>query len=296
MTGTAEKVDCCVVGGGPAGMVLGLLLARKGVRVTVLEMHHDFDRDFRGDTVHASTMEVLDQIGLADGLLELPHTKMRELSFNAAGRRVPLIDLTHLKTRFPYITMMPQALFLEYLRDHAAQFPNFRCETGAAVRGLLDEGGITEGVRYLRDGEEHTLPADLVVACDGRFSRIRKLAGVAATTQTAPMDIAWFRVPRAAGDGDDSAGFYLGAGQILVLLARPDSWQAGYVFPKGDFATSKPRAWDTSTHVCRSLLPGSPTASRRSTTGPTSTCCPSPLTGCPSGIGPACCSSATQRT
>ena len=230
-----EKTSCCIVGAGPAGVVLALLLARKGVDVTLLELHHDLDRDFRGDTVHASTLEVLDQIGLADAVLTLPHARMSSVTLHTREASIPMVDFSRLKTRFPYVMIMPQVTFLNFLCDQAARFSNFTRLLGAGVQELVTEGERVTGVRYRHDGESHQLNADLVVAADGRFSRVRKLAGLTAQTLTPPMDVCWFRLPRLESDGHETGAFYVGGGRLLIMLPRPDAWQLGYVFPKGDF-------------------------------------------------------------
>lgn len=226
---------CIIVGGGPAGMLLSLLLARKGVEVTLLEMHRDFDRDFRGDTVHASTLEVLDQLGLAEPLHALPHAKMERVQINAGGRAVVVANLTRLKTKYPYVMMMPQAEFLEFLCRHAERYPSFQRIMGAQVIGLIRDEDRIAGVRYRLEREEHELRAPLTVACDGRFSRVRTLVDVEVEDQAPPMDAAWFRVSRRAGEDPEGGGFYVARGRILVMLVRPYEWQIAYVLPKGDF-------------------------------------------------------------
>ncbi len=230
-----ESVDCCIVGGGPAGMVLGLLLARVGLSVTVLESQPDFDRDFRGDTLHASTLEMLDQIGLADRVLAMPHAKLRQMSIHAGQTSYLLADFGRLHSRYPYIAIMPQSEFLEFLCAEAGRYPGFRCLRRAPVTGLMEDGGRVSGVRFHQDGSERAIAANLVVAADGRFSRIRKLAGMQAQERAAPMDVCWFRLPRRETDGHDSGGFFVGSGRMLITIPRVTSWQIGYVFPKGDF-------------------------------------------------------------
>ena len=228
-------------------MLLGLLLARAGVRTQVLEMHADFDRDFRGDTVHASTLEVLDQIGLADAVLALPHTRVERLSLNTPQQTVTLPPFSRLPTRFPYLAVMPQAELLEFLCREAERYPNFRCLRGAPVQGLLFEQSDAAaapsdrvvGVTYRDAGAPRALRAGLTVGADGRFSRLRKLAGLQAPRGAPPMDVCWFRIPRHRDDDGAGAGLYFGHGRIVVGLPRPDEWQLGYVFPKGDFQALK---------------------------------------------------------
>ncbi len=239
-----DNLDCCIVGGGPAGMILGLLLARVGLTVTVLESQPDFDRDFRGDTLHASTLEMLAQIGLADRVLELPHVKLREMSLNAGARSFRLADFSRLPSPYPYIAIMPQADFLEFLAEEASRYPGFRCRTNAAVIELERADGRVTGVHYRHDGETHVLSARLVVAADGRFSRIRRLAGLTAEERAAPMDVCWFRLPRQEGDGFEAGGFFIGHGRMLICIPRVGEWQIGYVFPKGDFQQVRERGID----------------------------------------------------
>ncbi|MGE0623635.1 MAG: FAD-dependent oxidoreductase [Pseudomonadales bacterium] len=230
-----EPVSCCIVGGGPAGMVLGMLLARAGLTATVLESQPDFDRDFRGDTLHASTLEMLEQISLADRALAIPHAKLRQLSIHSGQTHQVLADFSRLRSRYPYIAIMPQADFLEFLCTEAERYPGFRCLKSAPVTGLIEDGDRVRGVRFRHNGGEHVLHANLVVAADGRFSRLRRLARVEPDVRAAPMDVCWFRLPRRAADGFETGGFFIGGGRMLIAIPRPESWQIGYVFPKGDF-------------------------------------------------------------
>jgi 2-polyprenyl-6-methoxyphenol hydroxylase-like FAD-dependent oxidoreductase len=216
-------------------MMLGLLLARQGLEVTVLESQPDFDRDFRGDTVHASTLEVLDQIGLADRALEIPHSLLKHTSITTPEQTIQLVDFARLKSRFPYIAIMPQALFLDFLCAEAERFPGFRCLRKAPVQKLIEAQGQIVGVEYRQDNSVHSLHASLTVAADGRFSRLRTLAAMTPIDRAAPMDVCWFRVSRQDLDGEDSGGFFIGHGRMLVCIPRGDQWQLGYVFPKGDF-------------------------------------------------------------
>ncbi len=237
----APDCQCCIAGAGPAGMLLALLLARKGVSVKLLEVRGDLDRDFRGDTVHASTLEVLDQIGLAEGVLQLPHDKLQRMVINAAGREIETVNFSRLATRFPFIAMMPQHLLLEYLLNEARRYPNFEMLYNTPAVELIEIEGEIKGVRCTgrqaenRGQQKKEIYADLVVAADGRFSQLRKLSKLTATTQSPPMDVAWFRLPRFAGDAADYLAAYIAQGRMCILLARGEHWQIGYVFPKGDF-------------------------------------------------------------
>ncbi|HEU4329307.1 MAG TPA: FAD-dependent oxidoreductase [Roseiflexaceae bacterium] len=225
---TTEQTTCCIVGGGPAGAVLVLMLARKGIPVTLLEEHKDFDRDFRGDTLHPSVLEIMDELGLAEQLHELPHTKLR--GFGAPFN----ISFSLVKTRYPYIMMVPQSSFLEFLVGEASRYPCFRLEMGARAEELIIEGGEVRGVVYRTQGGHRRLHAALTVGADGRFSRIRRLAGFEPIKSSPPIDIMWFRLPRNPGDTNQLQG-RIRRGHILVMLNRFDHWQLGYVIPKGSY-------------------------------------------------------------
>jgi len=234
----AQTTSCCIVGGGPAGAMLALLLARGGVPVTLLEMHKDFDRDFRGDTVHPSILEVLDQIGLAEKLLKIPHSKITGPTLQFSNGPFQPFNLSRLKTRFPYIAMIPQARFLEFITREAAKYPEFKLVMHAQVQNLIEEDGAAVGVRYLGgDGAEHELRAKLTVGTDGRFSVVRRLAGFEPVKTAPPMDVLWFKLPKLAGEPDVTAGAFggIGRGRIFIVLDRNDHWQAGLVFPKGQY-------------------------------------------------------------
>lgn len=241
-TATAEEFHqtrCCVVGAGPAGVMLSLLLARGGIPVTLLEAHRDFDRDFRGDTIHPSTLEVLDQIGLADRLLELPHVKASSFrSVTADGVQTGL-EFHRLPTRFPYMMIMPQSRFLEFLTEEATRYPHFRIVMGANVQRLLEETETVRGVAYPKQGGQNEVRALLTVAADGRFSRLRKLARLESVSQSDPMEVIWLRLPRQPDDRPDEAMLYFGGRQVVVVLGRTREWQLGAVLPKGGYQQLK---------------------------------------------------------
>ena len=232
----AGETTCCIVGGGPGGMMLALCLARRGVKVTLLEAHKDFDRAFRGDTVHPSTLEILDQMGLADRLLELPHSKIYGPTFQTAGVSFSPIDFRRLKTRFPYIMLIPQTKFLEFLAAEGRKYPNFDLRMVANVGALVEEDGVVRGVRYQSTAGWHEVRARLTVGADGRFSKVRQLAGFVPIKTSPPMDILWFQLPHLPGDDHSDrlmGGF--GNGRLLVVFDRVDYWQLGYIFPKGHY-------------------------------------------------------------
>src|SRR6202795_5181589 len=233
----SAEVGCCIVGGGPGGAILALLLARRGVRVTLLEMHKDFDREFRGDTIHPSTMEILDQLGLAEKLHKIPHTKISGPTLQFADGPFTPFDLGRLKTRFPYILMVPQVRFLEFITAEAAKYPQFRLVMHANVNHLAEEDGAVRGVRYLAPDGVHELRAPLTVGADGRFSQLRRLAGFEPIKTSPPLDVLWFRLPKVPGEPEVAGGAFggIGRGRIFILLERNDYWQAGMVFPKGEY-------------------------------------------------------------
>ncbi len=229
-----QTTDCCIVGGGPAGAVLALLLARQGVSVMLLEAHKDFDRDFRGDTIHPSVMEIMEELGLSKALLELPHTKMRQINIQTPQDTLTLADFSHLKTRYPYITMLPQVKFLEFITQEARKYPSFHLVMGANVQELIAENGVIQGVRYRGGGGWHEIRAILTVGADGRHSRLRHLGEFESIETSPPMDILWFRLPRQPEDPEGGMGRF-GQGHIIAMLNRGDEWQLAYVIPKGGY-------------------------------------------------------------
>ena len=229
-----RRTTCCVIGCGPAGAMLGLMLAREGVDVLVLEKHADFLRDFRGDTIHPSTMEIMDELGLAEGLLDLEHMKAPKLEARLPGGTVTVADLRRLKTRYPYITFMPQWDFLDYVTREAKCYPNFRLEMNAEARVLILEDGVVRGVRYETPEGSREARALLTVAADGRSSPFREQAGLKLVRTSPPIDVLWFRLSRRDGDPKDTFG-YAGGGRFMVVINRGECWQIAYVIKKGEY-------------------------------------------------------------
>ena len=221
------EADICIIGGGPAGMVAGLLFARAGLRTVVLEKHKDFLRDFRGDTVHPSTLRIFDELGLLDELLERPHQKVRHLRGRIAGQTLEIVDFSHLPVRAPYIALMPQWDFLDFVADAARRYPTFTLRQSCAGEALIEEGGSVRGVRT---GEGDEIRARLTIAADGRDSVHRD--GLPSTTVGAPMDVFWFRLPKAGDPENDSMGVFE-TGLLFVMIDRFDYYQCAFVFPKG---------------------------------------------------------------
>ena len=241
-----RETTCCIVGGGPAGLILATLLARKNVPVLLLEQHLNFDRDFRGDTVHPSTLELLDQLGWADELLEKPHGKVSSLRLQMGNRQIKIADFSAVDTRFPYIALIPQVEFLDFICQKASQFPGFHVEMGANVLALLEDNRSVRGVRFRgHDGAWREVRARLVVGADGRFSRVRQLGGFEVNKSAPPMDVLWFRLPRKAGDPPEIPLFSVGPGHLLVVLSRPVTSSSAYVIPKGSFASQKVEGLET---------------------------------------------------
>jgi 2-polyprenyl-6-methoxyphenol hydroxylase-like FAD-dependent oxidoreductase len=226
------RAQCCIAGGGPAGMMLGFLLARAGVTVVVLEKHGDFLRDFRGDTVHPSTLTVMHELGLLDEFLKLPHHRIAHFTGTFGGTPVQIADLTHLPVPAPFIAMMPQWDFLDFLASHGRAFSDFTLLMNADAEGVIEEGGRIVGVRAAVDGEPEEIRADLVVGADGRHSTIRAALGLQVQDIGAPMDVLWFRISHKGGDPSEVLGRF-DPGSILVMLDRGDYWQCAFIIPKG---------------------------------------------------------------
>jgi 2-polyprenyl-6-methoxyphenol hydroxylase-like FAD-dependent oxidoreductase len=226
------RTQCCIVGGGPAGAMLGLLLARKGLDVVVLEKNGDFLRDFRGDTIHPSTMESLDELDLAERFLELKPALTPVFSGRTPAGAVTLADFRELRTRFPYIAMIPQWDFLNFLTCEATRYPGFHLLMNAEATELIEEDGVVRGVRVRSADGEDEIRAPLTVAADGRSSRLRDRAGLSLAASSPPIDVLWFRLPHGPDEPIGTTGF-AGDGRVIVYIDRRDYWQVAYVIPKG---------------------------------------------------------------
>jgi 2-polyprenyl-6-methoxyphenol hydroxylase-like FAD-dependent oxidoreductase len=224
--------QCCIAGGGPAGMMLGLLLARAGLKVVVLEKHRDFLRDFRGDTIHPSTLELLHELGLLEAFLKLPHQRVSELQAQFGELSFPVADFSRLPVRCPFIALIPQWDFLDFIADHAARYPGFRLEMQAEVTSLIEENNRIAGIRGTTPQGPLEVRADLVVGADGRHSTVREQAKLEVRDYGAPIDVLWFRLSRLPSDPSATMARF-GGGRFIVMLNRGDYWQCAFVIAKG---------------------------------------------------------------
>jgi 2-polyprenyl-6-methoxyphenol hydroxylase-like FAD-dependent oxidoreductase len=248
------ETRCCVVGGGPAGMMLGFLLARAGVPVTVLEKHADFLRDFRGDTIHPSTLEVLSEIGLLEEFLKRPHQELKTLRAQVGDTELILADFTHLPTRAKFIAFMPQWDFLNFIAERARRYPQFQLKMETEAVDLLEQDGRITGVKAVSPQGGLQVRADLVVAADGRHSLVREKAGLEALELGAPMDVLWMRVSKRPGDPQQTLG-RADAGHIFVLIDREDYWQCGLVIHKGGFEEMRNEGFEAFRRLVIRLAP-----------------------------------------
>lgn len=234
------RARCCIVGGGPAGMMLGYLLGRAGIDVVVLEKHADFFRDFRGDTVHPSTLQVMDELGLIDGFLKLPHQRLQMMDGLFGGTPVRIADLRRLRTKYPFIAFMPQWDFLNFLREAGQRFGSLKVMMNTEAVDLIRRGETVAGVRAITPEGPIDIEADLTIACDGRHSTVRERAGLRVEEIGAPMDVLWFRVGRKA-DETENLFARVEPGKMMVTFDRGDYWQCAYVIAKGQYKAVKAR-------------------------------------------------------
>jgi 2-polyprenyl-6-methoxyphenol hydroxylase-like FAD-dependent oxidoreductase len=248
------KTTCCIAGGGPAGMMLGFLLARAGVPVTVLEKHADFLRDFRGDTIHPSTLELMHELGLLDEFLKVPHDKVEHLSGQIGSETVTIADFTHLPTRCKYIALMPQWDFLDFLAKQGKRYPAFDLRMKWQATDLIEKGGRVVGLRASTPDGDVEIETDLVVGCDGRHSTVREKAELLVEDIGAPIDVLWFRVSRREGDTAETFG-HMEAGRMMVMLNRGEYWQCAYVIPKGGIDAVKAKGLEAFREAVTAMSP-----------------------------------------
>jgi 2-polyprenyl-6-methoxyphenol hydroxylase-like FAD-dependent oxidoreductase len=230
-----RTADCCIVGAGPARMILALLLARNGVKVELLEAHETFERDFRGDSVHPSTLELFDQLGLMEHLVPLQRAKGSDFPIHLPDGSILESPPRRLPTRFPHTLAVPQPAFLELLADAASAYPSFHLVMGARVEQLIEDSGVVRGVRYrARDGW-HEVRASVVIGADGRFSKVRQLADISLRNTAQEIDLLWLRLPKSPTDPPRAYGLYPRGGSALVVGDRGDMWQMGLVLPKASY-------------------------------------------------------------
>ncbi len=240
MTDQPHRVTCCIAGGGPAGIMLGFLLARAGVAVLVLEKHRDFLRDFRGDTIHPSTLQIMHELGLLEAFLARPHQEVRELRGIVGDTEIKLADFRHLPTRCKFIALMPQWEFLNFLAGAGGRFPGFHLGMESEVTDLVKEAGRIVGLRAQTPDGPIEVRADLVIGADGRHSIVRERAGLTVNNLGAPIDVLWMRLSKQPGDPGQSAG-RINYGRMLVTLDRGDYWQCAFVIRKGGFDAIRER-------------------------------------------------------
>jgi 2-polyprenyl-6-methoxyphenol hydroxylase-like FAD-dependent oxidoreductase len=240
----AMETKCCIAGGGPAGMMLGVLLARAGIPVVVLEKHADFLRDFRGDTVHPSTLEVMHELGVLDEFLARPHSELREARGMIGDERVTIADFTHLPVHAPFIAMVPQWDFLDFLAQFGRRYPTFELLMRAEAYELIERDARICGVRVAMPDGAMDLYADLVVGADGRTSTIRDLARLPVQEIGAPIDVLWMRLPKHQGDDRMAALGNIRNGRVFVMLDRGEYWQCAYVIQKGGYDELRQRGVD----------------------------------------------------
>jgi len=248
------KVSCAIAGGGPAGMMLGFLLARAGISVVVLEKHRDFLRDFRGDTIHPATLQLMYELGLLDDFLKRPHQEVTRLAAVIGPHVMPLGDFTHVPTHCKFLALMPQWDFLDFLVQHAKRYAPFNLMMQANVTGLKWSGDRVDGVLVSTPEGDITIEADLIIGADGRHSTVRPSAGLKSVARGTPIDVLWMRISRKESDPRQAFGF-VGRASLLVLIDRDTYWQCGYVIPKGAFEGIRSRGLPAFQHDLAAAAP-----------------------------------------
>ena len=251
-----EQPQVCIIGGGPAGVLAAYLFALRGISVVLLEGKPDFDREFRGDTLHASSLEILDQLGLADEIMQQANSRAQDLSFIIADRMMTMADFSAMDSRFPYVALIPQDKFLNHMVTRAKEFPDFHILMGAQVHELKQVNGKITGVRYRLEGSEHDLDATLTIGADGRGSSARRLAKIEIGKTSPPMDVVWFKLPLPADTeiAEDISG-RIGSGVMIIIINRKDYLQVGYVIMKGGYKHLREQGIEHFHQVIRELSP-----------------------------------------
>jgi 2-polyprenyl-6-methoxyphenol hydroxylase-like FAD-dependent oxidoreductase len=250
----AQTTQCCIAGGGPAGIMLGFLLARAGVDTIVLEKHADFFRDFRGDTIHPSTLDVMAELGLLDEFLRLPHQELRRLQVQFGPAAFTVADFAHVPTRCKFVALMPQWDFLNFMSEQGKRYPGFRLEMNASADDVIVENGRVAGVRATLPEGPTEIRAALTIAADGRGSTLREKAGLIADDFGAPMDVLWMRISRNPKEADMALG-RIDRGRFFIMINRGTYWQCAYVIRKGAFASMQERGLDAFRDGIRALAP-----------------------------------------
>ncbi|MCB0347025.1 MAG: FAD-dependent oxidoreductase [Bdellovibrionales bacterium] len=248
------ETDCCIAGGGPAGMMLGLLLARKGANVVVLEKHADFLRDFRGDTIHPSTLELMHELGVLEEFLKRPHQEARQISASVGGEMIPVADFSHLPTHCKYIAFMPQWDFLNFIAEQGRKYSCFNLHMQSKVVDLLHENGQICGVKAETPEGPLEVHAQLTVGADGRTSIVRERAELKVNNIGAPIDVLWMKLPRSESDPDQPMGHF-DRGRIFIAIYRGDYWQCGFVIRKGSLDIIKSRGLDSFRRDIAAIVP-----------------------------------------
>jgi len=251
---TTAKTTCCIIGGGPAGVMLGFLLARSSVDVTVLEKHTDFFRDFRGDTIHPSTLELMYELNLLDKLLAIRHSEIRRASAFVGDQTVTMADLSHLPTHAKFVALMPQWDFLSFLASEASQFPTFKLRMGWEATRLVQKDGVTTGVIANTPDGTVKIPATLTVGCDGRQAISRQAAHLPLVEEGVPIDVLWFRLSRSEHDPENGLG-YMNYGRFLVLINRLDYFQVAFLIPKNGFEDMQQQGLETFQQNIAQVIP-----------------------------------------